>query len=147
MDRASKETRTTGFSYALAAGGKKLLGKCSSVSSSQTVGVFSWGHAKIACACDGEAGRAELVMTDAGRTMRVRDNDYRLDAINRIEGGGMLTNPAGFRADADEPLGAVDVMYPGQVWLRKGLDEATRATTTCAFVGLILYKPPSDAGN
>ena len=27
----SKETKTTGFSYALAAGGKKLPGKCSSV--------------------------------------------------------------------------------------------------------------------
>ena len=28
--------------------------------------------------------------------------------------------PGGIRADADEPLGAVDVMYPGQVWLRRG---------------------------
>ena len=52
----SKETKTTGFSYALAAGGKKLPGKCSSVSSSQAVGGFSWGHMKIACACDGEEG-------------------------------------------------------------------------------------------
>ena len=29
-------------------------------------------------------------------------------------------------------------------WLKKGLDDATRANTTCAFVGLMLYKAPSE---
>jgi len=138
----SKETKTTGFSYALAAGGKKLPGKCSSVSSSNAVGGFSWGHMKIACACDGEDGKAELVMTDKGRTLKVRDSEYRLEPIHALVGGGTMANPTGFRADGDQPLGAVDVMHPGQVWLKKGLDDATRATTTCIFVGLMLYKPP-----
>lgn len=140
----SKETKTTGFSYVLASGGKKLPGKCSSVTSSQGVGGFSWGHVKIACACDGEGGKVELVMTDTGRSMKVGDKDYKVEPINAVQGGGTQSDPTGFRADGDEPLGAVEVAHPGQVWLKKGLDDATRANTTCAFVGLMLYKAPSD---
>jgi hypothetical protein len=140
----SKETKTTGFSYVLASGGKKLPGKCSSVTSSQWVGGFSWGHVKIACACDGEGGKAELTMTDTGRTMKVGDKEYKVEPINTVQGGGTQSDPTGFRADGEEPLGAVEVAHPGQVWLKKGLDDATRAKTTCAFVGLMLYKAPSD---
>jgi len=140
----SKETKTTGFSYVLASGGKKLPGKCSSVTSSQAVGGFSWGNVKIACGCDGEAGKVELVMTDSGRTMKVGDKEYKVEPINTVQGGGTQSDPTGFRADGDEPLGAVEVAHPGQVWLKKGLDDATRDKTTCAFVGLMLYKAPSD---
>jgi len=140
----SKETKTTGFSFALASGGKKLPGKCSSVTSSQGFGGFSWGKVKIACSCNGEAGKAELVMSDAGRTMKLGDKEYKVVPINAVEGGGTQSDPTGFRADGDEPLGAVEVVHPGQVWLKKGLDDSTRATTTCAFVGLMLYKAPSE---
>jgi hypothetical protein len=131
----------------LAAGGKKLPGKCSSVSSSQGVGGFSWGRVRIACACDGDTGKAQLLLTDKARTMTVGDKEYRLDPITKVEGGGTLFNPTGFRADGNEPLGAVEVVHPGQVWLKKGLDDATRDSTTCVFVGLMLYKPPSEATN
>src|SRR4029079_10807871 len=83
----SKETKTTGFSYALAAGGKKLPGKCSSVTKSQGFGGLSGCSCRMACTCDGEAGKAELVMTDGGRTMKVGDKDYKLEPINAVEGG------------------------------------------------------------
>ncbi|MES1205418.1 MAG: hypothetical protein ABUS79_05730 [Pseudomonadota bacterium] len=140
----SKETKTTGFSYALAAGGKKMSGKCSSVTSSQGIGGFSWGKIKIACSCEGDAGKTELVMTDTGRTMKVGDKEYKVEPINTVEGGGTQSNPTGFRADGDEPLGAVEVVHPGQIWLKKGLDDATRTATSCTFVGLMLYQPPSE---
>ena len=65
----------------LASGGKKLPGKCSSVTSSQGLGGFSWEHVKIACGCDGEAGKVELVMTDTGRTMKVGDKEYKVRHI------------------------------------------------------------------
>jgi hypothetical protein len=143
----SKETKTTGFSYTLAAGGKKLPGKCSSVSKSQAIGNFSWGSLEIACSCEGEAGKAELVMTDTGRTMRMGNKEYKVEPINAVEGGGTQSNPTGFRVDGEEPLGAVEVVHPGQVWLKKGLDDATRAQTACTFVGLMLYKAPSEAIN
>lgn len=138
----SKETKTTGFSYALASNGKKLPGKCSSQSSSQGFGGFSWGSIKIACACEGEAGKAELVMIDDARSLKLGEKEYKIQPINAVEGGGTQSNPSGFRADAEEPLGAVEVVHPGQVWLKKGLDEGTRDKTACVFVGLMLYKAP-----
>ena len=140
----SKETKTTGYSYALSSNGKKLPGKCSSESSSQGFGGFSWGSVKIACTCEGEAGKAELVMVDEGRTLKLGDKEYKVQPINAIEGGGTQSNPTGFRADAEEPLGAVEVVHPGQVWLKKGLDDASREKTACAFVGLMLYKAPNN---
>ena len=141
----SKETKTTGFSYALAKGGKKLPGKCSSTQSSHSVGGFSWGGTQIACVCEGEAGKSEILMTDESQTLKVSGKEYKLQAINAVEGGGTQSKPTGFRADAEEPLGAVEVVHPGQVWLKRGLDDATRDLTTCGFVGLMLYKEPSPA--
>lgn len=140
----SKETKTTGFSYALMSkGGKKLPGKCSSESSAQGLRGFSWGSIKIACTCEGEAGKAELLMIDDDRGLKLGGKDYKVQPINAVAGGGTQSNPTGFRADAEEPLGAVEVLHPGQVWLRKGLDDATRDSAVCAFVGLMLYKAPS----
>jgi hypothetical protein len=139
----SKETKTTGFSYALAKGGKKLPGKCSSTSSTHSIGGFSWGGTQIACVCEGEAGKAEILMTDESQTLKVGGKEYKLQPINAVEGGGTQSKPAGFRADAEEPLGAVEVVHPGQVWLKKGLDDATRDQATCGFVGLMLYKQPA----
>jgi len=140
----SKETKTTGFSFALASGGKKLPGKCSSVTSTQGIGGFNWGKVRIACECEGDGGKVELVMTDTGRSMKVGDKEYKVEPINAVEGGGKQSDPSGFRADGDEPLGAVEINHPGQVWLKKGLDDATRSKATCAFVGLMLYKAPSE---
>jgi hypothetical protein len=141
----SKETKTYGFSYALAKGGKKLPGKCSSTESSHSIGGFSWGGAQTACVCEGDGGKAEILMTDESQTMKVGGKEYKIQPINALEGGGKQSKPAGFRADGEEPLGAVEVVHPGQIWLKKGLDNATRDQTTCAFVGLMLYKEP--AGN
>jgi len=140
----SKETKTTGFSYALASKGKKLPGKCSSESSSHGIGGFNWGSVKIACACEGEGGKAELLMIDEGRSLKIGDKEYKVQPINAVAGGGTQSNPTGFRADAEAPLGAVEVVHPGQVWLSKGLPDATRDQAVCAFVGLMLYKAPSD---
>jgi hypothetical protein len=139
----SKETKITGFSYALAKGGRKLPGKCSSTSSSTSVGGFSWGGTEIACVCEGRVGKSEILMTDESQTMKVGGKDYKLVPINAIEGGKTQSKPAGFRADADETLGAVEVVHPGQIWLKKGLDDATRDQAACVFVGLMLYQEPS----
>jgi hypothetical protein len=140
----SKETKTTGFAYALVAKGKKLAGKCSSESQAQAIGGFSWGSLKIACQCEGEGAKAEVLMTNEGRTLKAGGKDYKITPINAIEGGRTQSEPSGFRADADQMLGAVEVNHPGQVWLAKGLDEPTREQVTCVFVGMMLYQPPRD---
>jgi hypothetical protein len=144
----SKETKTTGFAYALQSKGKKLTGKCASEKKSQGIfamgGTFSWGDLQVACTCEGESGKAELLMTKDGRSLKLGGREYKVEPINSLEGGGTQSEPSGFRADADELLGAVEVQHPGQIWLKKGLDDTVKEQASCVFVGLMLYQPPKD---
>jgi hypothetical protein len=143
-----KETKTTGFSFALAAGATKLKGKCESELKKQSIlslgGSFDWGSTTILCSCEGGADKASLVLSKDTNKLTIGGTDYPVQAIHSVAGGGDQSAPSGFRADSDGPLGAVEVLYPGQVWLKKGLDEPTRGNVSCLFAGLMLYKPPSD---
>lgn len=143
-----KETKTTGFSFTLAGGETKLKGKCESELKKQSIlglgGSFDWGSTTIACSCAGSAGTASLVLSKDKNQITLGSTDYPIQQIHSVQGGGDQSTPTGFRADADGPVGAVEVLYPGQVWLKKGLDEPTRGGVSCLFTGLMLYKPPSD---
>jgi len=143
-----KETKTTGFSFTLAGSGSKLKGKCESVLEKQSVlslgGSFDWGSTTIACSCEGAAEKASLVLSKDANKLTIGGTDYPIQQVHSVVGGSDQSAPSGFRADSDGPLGAVEVLYPGQVWLKKGLDEPTRSNVSCLFTGLMLYKPPSD---
>ncbi len=143
-----KETKTTGFSFTLAGGDTKLKGKCESELKKQSIlglgGSFDWGSTTIACSCEGGANKASLVLSKDQNKITVGGTDYPVQQIHSVQGGSDQSTPTGFRADSDGPVGAVEVLYPGQVWLKKGLDEPTRGDVSCLFTGLMLYKPPSD---
>ncbi|HEX2672064.1 MAG TPA: hypothetical protein VHM25_14380 [Polyangiaceae bacterium] len=144
-----KETKTTGFSFTLAGSKTKLKGKCESVLEKQSVlsfggGSIDWGSTTIACNCEGAADKASLVLSKDANKLTVGTTDYPIQPVHSVVGGSEQSAPSGFRADSDGPLGAVEVLYPGQVWLKKGLDESTRSNLSCLFTGLMLYKPPSD---
>ncbi len=143
-----KESKTTGFSFTLAGSDAKLKGKCESVLQKQSVlafgGSIDWGSTTIACSCEGGAAKAALVLSKEANKLTIGEATYPIQQIHSVVGGSDQSTPTGFRADSDGPLGAVEVLYPGQVWLRKGLDEPTRGNVSCLFTGLMLYKPPSD---
>ena len=143
-----KESKTTGFSFTLAAGSTKLKGKCESALQQQSVlglgGSFDWGSTVIQCSCEGGADKASLVLSKDANKLTIGSTDYSIQPIHSVAGGSAQSAPSGFRADSDRPLGAVEVLFPGQVWLKKGLDEPTRGNVSCLFTGLMLYKPPSD---
>jgi hypothetical protein len=144
-----KESKTTGFSFTLAGGKTKLKGKCESVIEKQSVLSFGgssidWGSTTIACTCEGGADKASLVLSKDANKLTVGTTDYPIQPVHSVVGGSEQSAPSGFRADSDAPLGAVEVLYPGQVWLKKGLDEPTRGDLSCLFTGLMLYKPPSE---
>jgi hypothetical protein len=138
----SKETKTTGFTFALMSQSKRLAGKCESEQTLQGVSGFSWGDLKIVCLCEGGSGKAQLQMTGDGRSLTLGDQVYRVSPIHAIEGGKTQSEPSGFRADGEGLLGAVEVNHPGQVWLKKDLDDAVKRDATCVFVGLMMYQPP-----
>jgi len=143
-----KETKTTGFSFSLAGGATKLKGKCESVLEKQHVlsmgGSIDWGSTTVACSCEGGAEQASLVLSKGANKLTIGSTSYPIQQVHSVVGGGDQSTPSGFRADSDGPLGAVEVLYPGQVWLKKGLDEPTRGNVSCLFTGLMLYKPPSE---
>ncbi len=142
------ESKTTGFSFTLAGGDTKLKGKCESELKKQSVlsmgGSFDWGSTTIACSCEGGPEKGSLVLSKDTNKLTIGGMVYPIQEIHSIVGGSDQSTPSGFRADSDAPLGAVEVLYPGQVWLKKGLDEPTRSNLSCLFAGLMLYKPPSD---
>jgi hypothetical protein len=143
-----KETKTTGLSFTLSGGDTKLKGKCESELKKTSIlslgGSFDWGSTTIACSCEGGTDKASLVLSKDANKLSIAGTDYPVKQIHAVQGGGDQSTPTGFRADSDTPLGAVEVLYPGQIWLKKELDEPTRGDVSCLFTGLMLYKPPSD---
>lgn len=143
-----KETKTTGFAFNLKGGAKALAGKCASETREQSVlglgGEFSWGNTTVACACEGDGDKAELLMSKKQNTVTIDGTTYELAPVHSTTEGDDASEPTGFRADGDELLGAVEVMHPGQVWLNKALDDGAKSKAACLFAGLMLYKPPSD---
>ena len=144
-----KETKTTGFSFTLAGGESKLKGTCESVLQKQSVmsfggGSVDWGSTTIACSCEGATDKSSLVLSKEANKITIGSASYPVQPIHSVVGGSDKSEATGFRADSEGPVGAVEVLHPGQVWLKKGLDEATRGNLSCLFTGLMLYKPPSD---
>jgi len=141
-------SKTTGFSFTLADGDTTLKGKCASELKQASVlalgGKFSWGSTTIACECRGGEDKATLQLSNGSGVLAIGDEEYALHPVHALAGGGEQGEPSGFRADGDRPVGAVEVVYPGQVWLRKGLDDSMRGAVSCLFTGLMLYKAPSD---
>lgn len=139
----SKEERTTGFSYALEAGGAKRAGRCDSVEREQRLWLFGWVEGDVTCSCGDGADRVEARLNPEDQSVWVDGTGYRLRPVYDFQGGGQTATPTGFRVDGDRPLGAVEVVYPGQVWLNRELEESTKEALTCVFAGLMLYQPPS----
>jgi hypothetical protein len=141
------KTKTTGYQFKLKGGKEDLSGQCASETKEKSVfaggGAVSWGSVRISCACHGSGEGAEIVLAKAGNKMTFDGKTYKVSPVNTTE-DGESSDPSGFRVDGDGPLGAVEVVHPGQVWLEKGLEEPVRSHAACLFAGLMLYKPPSD---
>src|SRR4051812_40261524 len=93
-----KETKTTGFSFTLAAGKTKLKGKCESVLEKQSVlsfggGSFDWGSTTIACTCEGGPDKASLVLSKDANKLTVGTTDYPLQQVHGVVGGSDQSTP------------------------------------------------------
>jgi hypothetical protein len=68
-----------------------------------------------------------------------------LEPSSATEGGGhaVFGMTLGYEAAGTPPLGAVDVMHPGRVWINRTLGAGEQADLACLFGGLLLYQPPA----
>jgi hypothetical protein len=98
----------------------------------------------VMCSCGDGADRAEARLSPSGQSLWLGGRAHQLRPVYDIRGGGLTGTPTGFRADSDGPLGAVEVVYPGQVWLSRELDGPTRERLACVFAGLMHYRLPRD---
>ena len=71
------------------------------------------------------------------------DRQYKVVSINARE-GGWSSGPTGYRIDSDRPIGAVEVLKPGRIWLARNFGEPQRGRLACNLAGLMLYLPPTD---
>ena len=153
---AIESTRSSGgYTWKLSGGEGELSGVCETENRGKSADMgdgLSFGSmvAKLACSCNDASASAELVVeastTEGYEGVFKRSTDAaRVLAINEREGGGASSDPTGYRVDGDgAPLGAVDVMGQGRVWISRTVQGRARAELACVFAGLLLYQPPKD---
>jgi hypothetical protein len=152
-----KHTKKTagGYQFQLVNGKSKLTGKCATEAKEKSLGLgsgFSVGttFAKLGCSCEAGGKLASVIIQGKGSgsgyegTLSTSAREYAVVSTHDTEGGGSQSDPAGYRAEGEGPLGAVEVLRPGRVWLKKGLDESERVEASCLFAGLMLYQPPTN---
>ena len=146
---------TGGYSFKLGGKDVELAGECATEDREKSRDLgggfeFSSMSAKLGCTCHDASASANVVLaastTDTYEgTLNSGSNEYHVAAINERDGGGSSHDPTGYRVDGGEaPLGAVDVMGTGRVWLNRTVEGRVRDDLACIFAGLLLYKPPKD---
>jgi hypothetical protein len=69
---------------------------------------------------------------------------YPLQGIVTTDDGrnsSAMGGPIGYEVRGPTPIGAVEVVDKGRIWMSRALDAGARADLACLFVGLLLYRP------
>ena len=140
-----------GYGFALQGRGGAMKGACATEATDKSLDLgsrLSVGKqtAKVACSCGDDASvlLQESTSEEYGGTLKTSGGSYRIMAIYDRDGGFSDGNPSGYRVDSDKPIGAVDVLKPGRVWISRAVESAERKQLACIFAGLMLYQPPCD---
>jgi hypothetical protein len=144
-----------GYTFKLKSNAGALTGQCTTEAKEtgfDLVGGVSFENrvAKLGCRCLKGESEVTKVVLQAGTnsqysgTIESGETSYAINALYEREGTLSTGEPSGYRVDGDGPVGAVEVLHPGRVWLAKSADADARLQFACLFAGLMLYKPPSD---
>lgn len=153
----SKDATTTGYTYALKAGAAAWNGSCASKSEKQGIAVLggeaAWGKMSITCECKSGDSRASVVVggaapeasQDMGGELTTGGARYRVSPVIETDSSSSSDSPVGFRFDGETgPVGAVEWLRPGRVWLTERLPEAEKTPVACLAAGLMLYQAPRE---
>jgi hypothetical protein len=143
---------TTGYSYKFYDGTEVVAAKCTSrtESSGFAIGGSSLGSSSssFTCTCGEGEGASTLTVDhrDGGWSglVRLPGGALEVTSLHDTDKSWPRSEPAGYRvARGAEPVGAVEVLHPGRIWLAKSFDGAARRRLGCLMVGAMLYVPPS----
>ncbi len=139
-----------GYTFKFKTPSAQWQGKCSSEASENSVGMSGFKvlekEAGLNCVCtDGKSDVSKVMvkaknMDNYSGTLTTQGQTYRVVSLKERE-GTMAMGVSGYRVDGDQPVGAVEVLKPGRIWLGRDLKPTERAGLACSFVGLMLYMP------
>jgi hypothetical protein len=151
----SSQNTAGGYNWVFEGENLSVKGQCLIEGSNKSIGLMKGlsmnkQAAQIGCACDFDGIPTEVVLkTDkkqkyAGVLKTRSGKELQITALYEREGTMNSPDPTGFRVDGETPLGAVEVIGNGRIWLAAGMEAAERADLACLFSGLMLYIPPRD---
>jgi len=139
-----------GYKFKFKTPSAQWLGKCSAQASENSVGMSGFKvlekEAGLNCVCTNGKSEVSKVtvkaknMDNYSGTLTTQGQSYRVASLKERE-GSMAMGVSGYRVDGDQPVGAVEVLKPGRIWLGRDLEPTQRAGLACSFVGLMLYMP------
>lgn len=150
----TEEKTKGGYSFNISGEGATLPGKCTTgvkERSHDMGGGLEVGDEKqsVGCFCKIENVLAYFSVhastTDKYQgALGINGTQYRISGVYERESGPDSGDPTGYRVDSSAgPIGAVDVVRPGRVWISRELPAEQRGPLACLFAGLLLYEPPS----
>ena len=145
----------SGYVYQFREGAEALLGSCtaqvaeSSYALTKSFSSLSKAY-RLTCTC-GSGDRAaslELAREEGkpeGRVTLAR-GAVEVKSVHATNGLGTF-HPAGYRLGnpGEAPLGAVEVLHPGRIWLSRSLEAGERRQLGCLMAGLMLWSEPSES--
>jgi hypothetical protein len=149
-----KSSTTTGYTFELSGKSGTFKGGCGSESKQQGFSLgggssVDWGKTRITCECKKGEATGSIVLEGksdgAAGMLTLEGTTYNVTPVEETDSSSFGSGPAGFRADTGgKPLGAVETLYPGRVWLAKELEGDRAEQLACLFAGLMLYVPPRE---
>jgi hypothetical protein len=145
-----------GYSFAFGTPEGPLAGVCETAVLSKRYKFGSWSVGEdtqtLGCMCQhGGNVLSSLVVVDAKAGtqwdgwLELGGITYQVKGHRRLEGNKTSAGPAGYRFEGAEspPLGAVDIMNPGRVWLHERLSQEDRAAAGCVAAAILLEPRPA----
>jgi hypothetical protein len=131
---------------------KGQCGMHASEKTTQVGGLVLGGEAAqgLECNCSGggpgmSSVRLESGPQSGGVVTPRGGGGYPLEGIVTTADGHQTTatggGPIGYEVRGPAPIGAVEVVEKGRIWMSRALDDSARADLACLFVGLLLYRP------
>jgi len=140
-----------GYAYEFKTKSGLLTGECASEASEESMGMSGFKVEKrqfnLNCVCSNGKSEVAKVTVQANNMdnyigkLTNNGKSYKVVSLKERE-GSMAMGASGYRVDGEQPVGAVEVLKPGRIWLGKNLKDAEKSGLACSFVGLMLYLPP-----
>ena len=140
-----------GYVYEFKGPKNQLKGECSSQANEDSLGVGGFKVEKrqfnLNCVCSSGNKEVAKLTVKANNLdnytgkLSIAGQSYKVVSLKERE-GSMAMGASGYRVDGDQPIGAVEVLKPGRIWLAKNLKANEQSLLACSFVGLMLYLPP-----